>query len=84
MISADLEHILSAGADVAHPGPGVQRPSISALVSSVDVDASQYVASSNIQEPRVEMIKDLKSMFKVRIPSEHSLHRRDVLSEFLN
>jgi len=52
------------GADVAHPGPGVQRPSISALVSSVDEHGSQYIASSNIQEPRMEMIKDLKEMFK--------------------
>lgn len=50
------------GADVAHPAPGADRPSFTALVSSVDRNATKYVAIDNVQPPRQEIITDLKEM----------------------
>lgn len=47
------------GADVGHPGVGVQRPSMTSLVYSHDEDATQYAAITGIQSPRVEIIEDL-------------------------
>ena len=54
------------GADVSHPGPGSHLPSVAALVSSVDREFSQYVASVRVQEARAEMIEDMADMFEVR------------------
>ncbi|KAF8162787.1 argonaute-like protein [Crassisporium funariophilum] len=50
------------GADVSHPGPGMQKPSIASLVFSHDRHAAQYMALTSIQEPREEMIQDLKEL----------------------
>ncbi|KAH8117266.1 Piwi-domain-containing protein [Phellopilus nigrolimitatus] len=50
------------GADVTHPGPGVLRPSVAALVSSVDESAAKYVCRCSVQEPRLEIIEDLQAM----------------------
>ncbi|KAJ7197205.1 argonaute-like protein [Mycena pura] len=47
------------GADVAHPGPGLSRPSIASVVFSWDRDASQYIALSAVQAPRTEIIPQL-------------------------
>lgn len=58
-----------AGADVSHPSPGVQRPSVAGLVGSVDEEASRYVSTCTAQMPRLEIIADLKNMMKVRPPS---------------
>ncbi|KAF9072959.1 Piwi domain-containing protein [Rhodocollybia butyracea] len=50
------------GADVAHPGPGVQKPSMTSLVWSSDQHATQYSAITEIQSPRLEIIQNLKQM----------------------
>ncbi|KAJ2912725.1 hypothetical protein MD484_g7689, partial [Candolleomyces efflorescens] len=53
------------GADIQHPAPGsVGRPSFAALVSSVDLNCTKYIANSNVQQGRVEFIPDLKVMVK--------------------
>jgi hypothetical protein len=58
----------SKGADVQHPAPGAEgRPSFTAVVGSVDQMASKYVAASNLQVGRQELIADLQSMVKVRV-----------------
>jgi eukaryotic translation initiation factor 2C len=54
------------GADVTHPGPGQNRPSVASLVSSWDMNGSKYRAYSRVQHPRHEIIADLKDMMKVR------------------
>ncbi|TFK24718.1 Piwi-domain-containing protein [Coprinopsis marcescibilis] len=53
------------GADAIHPPPGtVGRPSVTAVVSSLDVKLAKYVANSSVQEGRQEMIADLRTMCK--------------------
>ncbi|KAJ6630422.1 argonaute-like protein [Mycena sp. CBHHK59/15] len=52
------------GADVMHPGPGTNRPSFTALVSSVDLNAAKYVSTTGVQTSRQELIADLKEMTK--------------------
>ena len=48
------------GADVGHPGPGDLKPSITSLTFSYDINATQYVALTGIQAPRLEIIADLE------------------------
>jgi len=48
------------GADVGHPGPGVQKPSVASLVYSHDRLGVQYAALTSIQPPRTEKIQDLQ------------------------
>ncbi|KAF8592778.1 Piwi-domain-containing protein [Ramaria rubella] len=50
------------GADVSHASPGSDHPSITGLVSSVDENFCQYVASTKVQEQRVEIIAELDAM----------------------
>ncbi|KAF5391908.1 hypothetical protein D9757_001740 [Collybiopsis confluens] len=50
------------GADVAHPGPGVPKPSTTSLVWSDDFHAAHYNAIIKIQPPRLEIIQDLHKM----------------------
>ena len=58
----------STGADVIHPAPGSGgRPSFTAVVGNVDSENSKYVAKTSVQESRVEMIQDLRSMAKAVI-----------------
>jgi len=57
-----IERIL--GADVSHPPPGIQRPSVVGVVSSYDRDGARYAATTEIQEPRVEIIFNLKEHVK--------------------
>jgi eukaryotic translation initiation factor 2C len=53
------------GADVMHPPPGSQEiPSYSALVSSVDSNVSKYIAVTDVQTRRVELIENLEQMCK--------------------
>jgi eukaryotic translation initiation factor 2C len=56
-----------SGADVIHPGPGPlnDRPSFTAVVGSVDSNASYYLGTSRVQTGRQETISDLKDMCKV-------------------
>nr|GAT51090.1 argonaute-like protein [Mycena chlorophos] len=85
----DFSPMMVVGADVSHPGPGVQQPSFAGLVYSLDAAATQYVALSSVQEPRLEVIKDLKSMMKRAIlhfganqpPPKSILFLRDGVSE---
>ncbi|KAK7450614.1 hypothetical protein VKT23_012924 [Stygiomarasmius scandens] len=52
------------GADVMHPAPGSSTPSFTAVVGNVDTGVAKYVATSNVQESRVEIIADLYDMAK--------------------
>lgn len=55
-----------AGADVSHPGPGVEnRPSVASLVWSWDTGGCRYSAVTRVQRPRSEVIEELKSMMEV-------------------
>lgn len=52
------------GADVTHPGIGESdKPSIAAVVGSMDIKMSRYAASVRVQGSRVEIMQDLKTMF---------------------
>jgi len=53
------------GADVSHPGPGSQMPSVASLVASFDEKACRYAASVRVQSSRVEVIEEYEAMFKV-------------------
>ncbi|EJD05760.1 Piwi-domain-containing protein [Fomitiporia mediterranea MF3/22] len=50
------------GLDVTHPGPGVLRPSVAALVSSYDESISKYISRCAVQGPRTEIIEGLGSL----------------------
>jgi len=50
------------GADVMHPAPGVNRPSYSAIIGSVDSHTAKYVATSRAQTGRREIINDMQEM----------------------
>ncbi|KAG9050899.1 hypothetical protein FS837_001553, partial [Tulasnella sp. UAMH 9824] len=66
------------GADVQHPGPGnMTRPSHSAVVGSVDSDASKYVATSRAQPCRREMIDDLADMV-AHVIRKYMQYRKEV------
>lgn len=57
---------LKLGADVSHPSPGSNLPSISALVFTPDRRyCSEYFAISSVQESRQEIIADFASMLEV-------------------
>jgi hypothetical protein len=54
------------GADVGHPGAGIQnKPSIASLVFSYDRHGVKYSATSRVQEPRQERISELGPMVAV-------------------
>lgn len=56
------------GADVTHPGIGeADKPSIAAVVGSMDIKLSRYAASVRVQGPRIEIIEDMKAMAKEQI-----------------
>jgi eukaryotic translation initiation factor 2C len=50
------------GADVMHAPPGVNRPSYSAIIGSVDSHTAKYVATSRAQTGRREIINDMQEM----------------------
>lgn len=48
------------GADITHPAPGDHsKPSIAAIVGSMDAQCSRYAAAIRIQKGRQEIIRDL-------------------------
>ncbi|KAJ4488451.1 Piwi domain-containing protein [Lentinula aciculospora] len=82
MITLRKEMTIVMGADVSHPGPGVQKPSVASLVASHDAYASRYMAFTRIQHPRQEFIQDLQDMVTDAIQSftkVNSLPQRIVL-----
>lgn len=63
--------VMLMGADVTHPAPTeVDRPSVAALVASVDRVAFRYIATFRIQKQstvakaRIEVIEEMKNMAK--------------------
>ncbi|TFK39399.1 argonaute-like protein [Crucibulum laeve] len=63
------------GADVSHPGPGSQKPSIASLVFSLDRHATRYAARMSVQHPRLELIDDLQAMMKDAVNTFGSINR---------
>lgn len=55
------------GADVSHPAPGIQKPSVTSLVYNHDRFATKYTAITKLQDPRHEVIVELKDMMKTAI-----------------
>ncbi|KAI0221014.1 hypothetical protein L0F63_004190 [Massospora cicadina] len=54
---------LLIGADITHPSPGaIDAASVAAVIGSIDYTACRYVAEIRLQESRVEIIGELKSM----------------------
>ena len=59
------EPIIFFGADVTHPPAGDKtKPSIAAVVASMDAHPSRYSATVRVQSHRQEIIQDLASMVK--------------------
>lgn len=57
------EDFMFFGADVGHPGPGVQnKPSVASVVFSYDRYGVKYSAISRVQQPRQERIGELGPM----------------------
>ncbi|KAJ7043239.1 argonaute-like protein [Mycena alexandri] len=70
-------------------GPGTNRPSIASVVFSCDPAAAKYIAYSQVQAPRLEIIDDLQGMVKKAIlffgrdkqPPKRIIFYRDGVSE---
>jgi eukaryotic translation initiation factor 2C len=89
------EPTLILGADVTHPSPGSNGPSIAALVGSMNKSASKYQCEIQVQTHRQEMIgskndpyleemttKILKGFFKETAQKpRHIIYYRDGVSE---
>ncbi|KAH6927757.1 hypothetical protein HPB50_007766 [Hyalomma asiaticum] len=59
------EPVIFLGADVTHPPAGDnKKPSIAAVVGSMDAHPSRYAATVRVQQHRQEIIQDLASMVK--------------------
>ncbi|NP_001295590.1 protein argonaute-2 [Strongylocentrotus purpuratus] len=59
------EPVIFLGADVTHPPAGDdKKPSIAAVVGSMDGHPSRYCASVRVQNHRVEIIQDLMGMVR--------------------
>ncbi|OBS80897.1 hypothetical protein A6R68_20905, partial [Neotoma lepida] len=57
--------VIFLGADVTHPPAGDgKKPSIAAVVGSMDAHPSRYCATVRVQRPRQEIIQDLASMVR--------------------
>lgn len=79
------------GADVTHPGIGEgDKPSVAAVVASMDIKMSRYAAAVRVQGSRKEIIDDLKGMAKslieqfkesVKVLPHRILFYRDGVSE---
>ncbi|KAF9970812.1 Eukaryotic translation initiation factor 2C [Actinomortierella ambigua] len=70
LLSVASEPTIVVGADVSHPPAGDNvRPSIAAVVGSLDRFASRHGASICVQDHRTERLYDLKAMMKERLKS---------------
>ncbi|KAL3189318.1 hypothetical protein MRX96_002641 [Rhipicephalus microplus] len=90
-----FEDVLVMGADVSHHSPNESKPSVAAIVASIDDCASRYVAAIRPQQKfnnkkRVETIMEMTSMAKelfgyyaekLRKNPKHILFYRDGVSE---
>ncbi|NWI65629.1 AGO1 protein, partial [Todus mexicanus] len=57
--------VIFLGADVTHPPAGDgKKPSITAVVGSMDAHPSRYCATVRVQRPRQEIIEDLSYMVR--------------------
>lgn len=90
------EPVIFLGADVTHPPAGDKtKPSIAAVVASMDAHPSRYSATVRVQSHRQEIIQDLYPMVKdlllqfyraTRFKPTRIIYYRDGVSEgqFLN
>ncbi|KAJ6488611.1 argonaute-like protein [Mycena vitilis] len=67
LITMASKPMMIFGADVSHPAPGSNRPSVASLVWSHDRYGAAYCATTRVQSPRSEIIADLKNMVKVAV-----------------
>lgn len=59
------EPVIFLGADVTHPPAGDnKKPSIAAVVGSMDGHPSRYAATVRVQQHRQEIIQELSSMVR--------------------
>ncbi|XP_039253846.2 protein argonaute-2-like [Styela clava] len=59
------EPVIFFGADVTHPPAGdMRKPSIAAVVGSMDAHPSRYCATVRVQQHRQEIIQDLSTMVR--------------------
>jgi deoxyxylulose-5-phosphate synthase len=58
--------VIFLGADVTHPPAGDnKKPSIAAVVGSMDAHPSRYAATVRVQQHRQEIIQELSSMVRL-------------------
>lgn len=57
-----------------HPPPGVNRPSYTAIIGSVDSHTAKYVATSRAQTGKQEIVNDMQEMCMVFYCILRSLH----------
>jgi eukaryotic translation initiation factor 2C len=61
--------VIFLGADVTHPPAGDnKKPSIAAVVGSMDAHPSRYAATVRVQQHRQEIIQELSSMVRLVTP----------------
>lgn len=53
------------GIDTAHPPPGSHFPTTAAVTYSIDTHGTNYRASVRFQQPRQEIVADIKDMVRV-------------------
>lgn len=59
------EPVIFLGVDVTHPPAGDnKKPSIAAVVGSMDAHPSRYAATVRVQQHRQEIIQELSSMVR--------------------
>lgn len=76
--AAQRDDICRAGADVTHPMPGSEEPSVAAVVASLDEHAARYAAQIRLQGRGTEMIQVVtnRSFFKIKIQMIGNLKRQ--------
>ncbi|KAI0743475.1 Piwi domain-containing protein [Daedaleopsis nitida] len=85
VIDSPVNDILASsmviGADVGHPGPGVDnRPSVTGLVASVDPRITKFTSFAHVQQPRLEAIQDLREMM-VNAFKDYLLYRQKMMGD---
>lgn len=90
MSSIQKQNIMIVGADVTHPGPGSQEPSVVGVAATHDVDSFKYNIVYRIQPGAQEMITDLAAIMvemlnyfkskRTKLP-EHIMYYRDGVSD---